>query len=267
MLRHAPMFALYSPYVGTLVAFMLFCLILFACVQAKPCFNMFQTKNNNSSSRSNGARLSVVPPRGEDFKEEYEPASDEDMELWDREQAARDDRDRHAHVLSTKKSFYFPTWYGDGLSGRSFTTRMVPGRDGVMIDSGAMGAIAGYDFADAILEDNRRHLHMDRKDLPYSLERRERPYTCVGIGHGLQECQRQLVSFGCTPGGDLFLYTAPVIDGPTDRDRDTPALLGIDRMRASNFFIDCRNNKLFRVPDGLEETIIWRHGPHVRQLA
>ena len=90
------------------------------------------------------------------------------------------------------------------------------------------------------------------------------------MGNDGNACHVTSTVIGAVAEGELWAYTAPVIDskGPSDMSHYTPALYGMHDLRKRNIFVNARGDQLISIPNQCsEKDIKWPEGRQFYQCA
>jgi hypothetical protein len=105
------------------------------------------------------------------------------------------------------------------------------GKEGLLIDTGAVENITGMDFVDRIKKLVKNH------GQGVLIKPLETSISVGGIGQGDDSCENSVTLPACLADGHVGTYTAPVIN-----NRQIPALLGLESMTRQRAIIDTHNN-------------------------
>ena len=128
-------------------------------------------------------------------------------------------------------------------------TRLPDGRPSLLIDPGSKGNISGSEWMINTTS------QVQKNGLQPSQERRSRPLTIRGVGHGNQVC-----NYNCTQPVALKTldgkyiagnYTAPTVD-----HSELPALLGNQTLTEHRAIIDFGRNQLHMIGQGDVEIVL-----------
>ena len=118
-------------------------------------------------------------------------------------------------------------------------TRLPDGRPALLIDPGSVGNLGGDQWAKSLAQ------HAHRNGYHPSFEKRERPLTVSGVGHGSQSAQYDCklpVAFRQLDGKTTTLGS---VNTPTVSNSDLPGLLGLASLRRNRAIIDFEKLQLF----------------------
>ena len=129
-------------------------------------------------------------------------------------------------------------WWPSDESVYHSNTRLLDGRAGVLIDTGAWANLSGDRWANLAADlSNAAGYRASR-------QRMSKPMSVQGVGNGSQQCEWQTTIPAAVRLEDgpfqKFTYTSPYVP-----DSDLPALLGLKTLMNHGAIIDCRNKKMF----------------------
>ena len=113
------------------------------------------------------------------------------------------------------------------------------GFEGLLIDIGAIGNLAGSEFIKRI---SQRSLQFGQNSL---FQKLSRPLSVEGVGNSSDETQEECIAPICLPDGRTGSFTTPVIP-----NSQLPALLGLNTLSKERCLIDCFNNQIVFVGPG-----------------
>ena len=130
----------------------------------------------------------------------------------------------------------------------------IPGKEGLLPDTGACGNLQGLDHV------QRVSMLVEKHGRKVKWEKLVKPKHVAGVGDNTKACAHQAVLPICLKGGVESSFAAPVIDG------GVPALYGLDSMAEENTYYGTRDGILAMVPDGMETQIKWPAGTRFIQM-
>ena len=136
------------------------------------------------------------------------------------------------------------------------STTRIPGKEGLLVDTGAVDNLTGADFV------VRQSAAAAQRGLPTQWEILRKPKRMSGVGDGTKLCTHQATVHGAIAGGALTSYTAPVIPGTPS---PTPPLYGLRSMAAENTYFGTRTGLMALVPVEEEDQIVWPPGTRFLQ--
>ena len=139
------------------------------------------------------------------------------------------------------------------------TSTRIPGRECLLVDTGAVKNLMGLALALRQGTDSSKH------GLETQWAKLNKPARLGGIGDGVQVAEYQATLYGCLQTGRVIDYTAPVLTGEPGPPSETPGLYGLDSMKATNTFVDTRGCRLIQVPEGTADQIVWPEGTEFLQ--
>ena len=132
----------------------------------------------------------------------------------------------------------------------------IAGKEGLLIDTGAVDNLTGADFV------FRQGAAADQHGLETQWQLLDKPKRMSGVGDSTKECTHQATIHGRLADGTLVSYTAPVLPG---QPSPVPPLYGLHSMAKDNTYFGTRSGTMAMVPDGLEKDIVWPPGTRFRQ--
>ena len=111
-------------------------------------------------------------------------------------------------------------------------TRLADGREGLLVDCGAIGNLVGAQT------ENRLKKGAESQGLPVTYRQMDRPLTVEGVGKTAQRADNMSRIPITTPTGGLGVYEAPVVP-----ESNVPALLGLNTMEKQRVILDIPNQK------------------------
>ena len=132
----------------------------------------------------------------------------------------------------------------------------IPGKEGILPDTGAVHNLSGLSFVQRQGQLAAAYGHSVK------WQQLNKPKQVAGVGDAAKPCTHQAVVPGRLRSGSRIHYAAPIIGGGPS---DIPALYGLDSMASENTFFGTRGGLMARVPDGLEDSIVWPTGTRFDQ--
>ena len=133
---------------------------------------------------------------------------------------------------------------------------MVPGKEVLLIDTGAVKNLTGNEFV----------IRMADLVKKYNLEIRwadlNKPQIVGGVGTGKCRCTKQAYIPCCLSNGMELLFPAPVIPG---NPSPVPPLYGLKAMAEQNVYFSTRHGTMMFVPEGRDKEIQWPKNTQVWQ--
>ena len=140
------------------------------------------------------------------------------------------------------------------------TQTMLPDGEGLLVDTGAVDNLTGFDFV------ARQSKASERHGLKTKWLQLDRPKSLSGIGDAAKRATHAVEIHGVLETGELITYTAPVIPpGGPQNNSPVPPLYGLDSMARENVYFGTRNVMMAIVPDGREGEIQFPSGTRFRQ--
>ena len=149
------------------------------------------------------------------------------------------------HAATSSSTFVVQT--SEGPPSYHIRTRLADGRPSITIDPGSVGNLCGDKWAKEVARAAAQNHHKP------TYEKRPRPLTVSGVGHGSQECHYDCklpVALQQTEGRGSVLgsLTAPAV-----ANSDLPGLLGLNALRKNRAILDFSTLRLhFCGPAGIE---------------
>ena len=149
------------------------------------------------------------------------------------------------HAATSSSTYVVQT--SEGPPSYHIRTRLADGRPSITIDPGSVGNLCGDKWAKEVARAAAQNNHKP------TYEKRPRPLTVSGVGHGSQECHydcklpvalQQIEGRGSVLGS----LTAPAV-----ANSDLPGLLGLNALRKNRGILDFSTLRLhFCGPAGIE---------------
>ena len=127
----------------------------------------------------------------------------------------------------------------------------LPGREGLLVDTGAVDNIAGLDWVMRQVQAARSHKQTEE------WQELARPKRVSGVGEGAVSCKHQVLVPGVLHDGTLMRYACAVIPGDPS---PVPPLFGLNSMASMNVYFGTKTGRMHMVPEGSDSKIVWPHG-------
>ena len=163
------------------------------------------------------------------------------------------------NVMLTKQEKSEP--HNDRYSGNSWvlhTTTKIPGMEGPIVDTGAVGNLTGADAVKRLSQIAQSH----NKEVRF--EKLKNPKYVSGVGDNAKPCEYQVIIPGMLENGKEIEYSAAMISG---NPSPLPPLYGLDSMSETNTYFSAKHGTMFMVPEGKDPMIIWPQGTERIQCA
>ena len=159
-----------------------------------------------------------------------------------------------------------PVWHADKSLERvrltyHAATRLQNGREGLLVDCGAVWDLAGSEHV------RRQTEAAQGRGFQTQGSKLDKPRVMSGVGKGAVTCSHQATEHGVIETGELITYSPTVVppDPMTGEPSQLPALYGLNSMAAENVYMGTRGGLMALVPDGAEDKIVWPPGTRFRQ--
>ena len=127
----------------------------------------------------------------------------------------------------------------------------IPGKEGILPDTGAVFNLSGPDFI------RRMELLAARHGMKVRWQKLKQPKSVGGVGDSARACTHQAIVPGFTSAGRRIDYITPVIGGGSG---GVPGLWGLNDMAARNTYFGTASGRLAMIPEGTDHLIQWPIG-------
>ena len=138
----------------------------------------------------------------------------------------------------------------------SNSTTKIPGKEGPIIDTGAVYNLSG---GDAVA---RQEADANYYGASTEWAQLDKPKTVTGVGDTAKRCVKQAKVPGVLANGRMVRYTTPVIDG---HPSPLPGLYGLRSMAQDRTYFGTHNGLMVMVPPGTDQDIKWPQGTTFNQ--
>ena len=138
----------------------------------------------------------------------------------------------------------------------SNSTTKIPGKEGPIVDTGAVYNLSG---GDAVA---RQEADANQYGASTEWAQLDKPKTVTGVGDTAKRCVKQARVPGVLANGRMVRYTTPVVDG---HPSPLPGLYGLRSMAQDRTYFGTHNGLMIMIPPGTDKEIQWPRGTTFNQ--